>query len=114
MGRLDGKAALITGGSSGLGKGIALGYAHEGARVALTSRQHERAASVADLIERQGGEALPLACDVRDRAQVDAAVSAVEERFGRIDILLNNAGNPMVAPSAELADEQWHLTIATH
>ena len=114
MGRLDGKAALITGGSSGLGKGIALGYAREGARVALTSRQQERAAAVADLIERQGGEALPFACDVRDRAQVDAAVSAAEERFGRIDILVNNAGNPMVAPSAELADEQWHLTIATH
>jgi NAD(P)-dependent dehydrogenase (short-subunit alcohol dehydrogenase family) len=114
MGRLTGKVALITGGSSGIGKGIALGYAREGATVALTSRDIERARLVAGEIARAGGVSLPLAVDVRDRQQVDAAVHATEERFGRIDILVNNAGNSMVAPSESLTDDQWHTTIATH
>ncbi len=114
MGRLEDKVALITGGSSGIGKGIALGYAREGATVAVTSRQRDRAQAVAGLIEQQGGSALALACDVREHSQVDAAVASVLSAHGRIDILVNNAGNPMVAPSEQLTDEQWRLTIGTH
>lgn len=114
MGRLSGKVALITGGSSGIGRGIALGYAREGAAVALSSRDLARAAVVADEIIKAGGQALPVACDVRDRAQVDAMVQATEAHFGRVDILVNNAGNPMVSPSESLTDQQWHDTIGTH
>ena len=114
MGRLTGKIAFITGGSSGIGKGLALGFAREGAQVALTSRDQARAQPVAAAIQAAGGEALALACDVREHAQVDAAIDAAVQRFGRVDILVNNAGNPMVAPSESLTDEQWRTTITTH
>src|SRR5579875_1072091 len=99
MGRLSGKIALVTGGSSGIGKGIALGYAREGATVALSSRDLARARAVVALIEQAGGAGLALACDVRRRDEVDGMVAAVERAYGRIDILINNAGIPMVAPS---------------
>lgn len=114
MGRLDGQVALITGGSSGIGRGIALGYAREGAIVALTSRSLERAEVVAQAIHTGGGHALAFACDVRNQSAVNAVVDAVLNAFGTIDILVNNAGNPMVAPSETLTNEQWHTTIATH
>lgn len=114
MGRLSGRVAFITGGSSGIGKGIAEGYAREGAAVALTSRSLERAEEVAETIRSAGRTALAITCDVRDRAAVEAAVGAVQKELGQIDILVNNAGNPMVVPSELLSDEQWRTTLSTH
>jgi NAD(P)-dependent dehydrogenase (short-subunit alcohol dehydrogenase family) len=91
MGTLDGKVAIVTGASKGLGRGEALSLAREGARVAVLARGLEGCVAVSREIEALGGEALPLQCDVREVEQVNAAVQAVVDRWGRVDILVNNA-----------------------
>jgi NAD(P)-dependent dehydrogenase (short-subunit alcohol dehydrogenase family) len=90
-GVLEDKVAIVTGASKGVGKGEALALAKEGAKVAVLARGFEGVVAVADEIEALGGEALPLQCDVRVVEQVNAAVAAVVERWGTVDILVNNA-----------------------
>jgi len=90
--QLDGRVSLVTGGSGILGSAIAEGLAAEGARVAVAYfRRAERAAAVVARIERAGGAAFACKVDVRDRAEVDALVRAVGERYGDVEILVNNA-----------------------
>jgi short-subunit dehydrogenase len=88
----EGRAALVTGASSGLGRLLALRMARAGARVALVARRAEALEAVAAEIRDAGGEALVLPCDVGDRAQVLVASGRVLERFGAVDVLVNNAG----------------------
>ncbi len=95
---LRGKTLFITGGSRGIGLAIALRAARDGARIAIaakTTESHPRLTgtiyTAAEAIERAGGRALPLACDIRNAEQIDAAVSRTVERFGGIDICVNNA-----------------------
>src|SRR5207302_409904 len=92
-GRLAGRAALITGGSRGIGAAIAKAFAREGARVAFTYRQRDDAArEVVDEIERGGGEAVAIRADASSEEDARRAVRETVERFGRINVLVNNAG----------------------
>lgn len=89
--RLDGKVAVITGSSRGLGQYCAVQYAAEGAAVVVTARAHADLAQTAEMINSAGGTALPVACDVGDPASVYAMVETALDRFGRIDVLMANA-----------------------
>jgi len=91
MGRLDGKVAIVTGAGQGIGRGIALTLAREGARVAVVDINPDTAASTAKEIEARGGRAVDIRCDVGVRADVDAAIAAAAKQFGAIDILVNDA-----------------------
>jgi NAD(P)-dependent dehydrogenase (short-subunit alcohol dehydrogenase family) len=90
--RFEGKAAFITGASSGIGAAVAKELARQGARVAIAARRLDRLTEVADAIRGAGGEALPVACDVTYRASVEMAVNTAAEHFGGLDIVLANAG----------------------
>jgi len=91
MSKLNGKVALVTGAGRGIGRGIALELAREGAAIAIAEIDPESGAEVAREIESFGGSALSIPTDVRIRKEVDAAVSAAVETFGTVDILVNNA-----------------------
>jgi NAD(P)-dependent dehydrogenase (short-subunit alcohol dehydrogenase family) len=90
-GTLEGKIAIVTGASQGVGKGEAIALAKEGAKVAVLARGYDGVVATAQAIEAFGGEALPIACDVRSVEQVNAAVERVVARWGTVDILVNNA-----------------------
>jgi len=94
-----GKVVMITGGSRGLGKAMSLEFARRGAKVVIASRKLDACEELAGEITATGGEALPLACHVGQWDELEAAVDAVVEHYGRIDVLVNNAGMSPVAPS---------------
>lgn len=108
MGRLDGKIALVTGGSRGIGRGIAETLAAEGSDVAVNYTSHADAANeVVAAIEALGRRALAVQADVSDRAQVEAMVAIVTAELGPIDVLVNNAGVETIVPFLELDDAEW-------
>ena len=109
--KLDGKVALITGGNSGIGSATAALLAKEGAAVVITGRNQERGEQVAQSINEAGGKAMYLRCDVRVADDCRQAVEQTLERFGRIDVLFNNAGvfHPKTVP--ECTEEEWDETI---
>ncbi|MBK9944583.1 MAG: glucose 1-dehydrogenase [Kouleothrix sp.] len=111
MTRLQDRVALVTGAGRGIGKAIALGYAGAGADLVLVSRSAGELAAVAAEVARLGRRALPVVADVRDQPAVQQAADAAQAEFGRVDILVNAAGIPMVAPSEELALADWQRTI---
>jgi len=108
---LTGRTALVTGGSAGIGHAIAAALRDRGANVALTSRSADRAEIAAGQID---GEVLGLACDVRDPEACEAAVSATVERFGGLDILINNAGLGIFRSIKEMTREEWEKQIRTN
>jgi len=113
--RLREKVALITGGSRGIGRAVALAFAREGARVAIVGVSDEHAlAQTAQEAIAMGGDALALRADVRQRAEVDRLVPQVLERWGRLDILVNNAGVLHPSRLEEISEAQWHATLAVH
>ena len=112
MERFKDKAAIITGGAQGIGEAIARKLANEGAMVAILDIQHEKAQSLADNINSQGGSALAVATDITDSTNVRGAVKEVESRFGRVDILVNNVGWDRAEPFVELEEELWDKVIA--
>jgi glucose 1-dehydrogenase/3-oxoacyl-[acyl-carrier protein] reductase len=106
--RLKGKVALITGGSRGIGKGIAEVFAEEGADVAINYVSSGQAAEdVAAYVRCQGRRAIAVQADVSRRDEVEAMVDTVWEELGPIDILVNNAGIETIVPFLELTDDQW-------
>jgi NAD(P)-dependent dehydrogenase (short-subunit alcohol dehydrogenase family) len=109
--RLEGKVALITGGTSGIGSATAVRFAAEGAKVAITGRNAGRGEQVVRDIEASGGEALFLRADVRSAADCRQAVERTLERFGRIDVLFNNAGVFYPKSVPDCSEEEWDETI---
>jgi len=110
--RLQGKVALVTGGASGFGQGIAELFAREGARVAIADLNEQAARKVA---ASMGNDALAVRCDVSRRGDVDAAVKAMVERFQTIDILINNAGTTHVRrPMLEVDEAEFDRVMAVN
>ncbi len=113
MGMLEGRVAFITGGASGIGAGTARRFATEGAAVVLADISDEDGAHIQSEIERAGGRASYVHCDVSDAASVRQAIEQAVERWGRLDIVVANAGiNGVRTPIEELQPEEWDRTIA--
>jgi NAD(P)-dependent dehydrogenase (short-subunit alcohol dehydrogenase family) len=110
MGRLDGKVAVVTGGGAGVGRGIAITFGAESAAVVVAGKTLSKCENVAGEIEKVGGQALALECDVTDRSQVEAAIDATVTAFGPPDILVNNAqgGTQSPAPLATVTEERFY------
>ncbi|MEM3112381.1 MAG: SDR family oxidoreductase [Candidatus Anstonellales archaeon] len=111
---LEGKVALVTGGGTGLGRDFSLILAGAGASVAVTGRRKEPLEDCVETIEKKGGSALAVICDVKDRTQVEKTVQRIIEWKGRVDILVNNAGIYPPAPFLEITEEIWMDTIDTN
>jgi NAD(P)-dependent dehydrogenase (short-subunit alcohol dehydrogenase family) len=109
--RLDGKVAVVTGASSGLGVAFAQGLAEAGADVALGARRADRLADTAALVEKAGRRALGVATDVADPASCQALVDAAMAEFGRVDILVNNAGIGTASPATREAPDEFRKVI---
>ncbi|WP_003540775.1 SDR family NAD(P)-dependent oxidoreductase [Desulfotomaculum nigrificans] len=110
--KLKDKVALVTGGTAGLGRGIALAFAREGAKVAICGRNEERLNKVAQEIEELGVEALAIKVDVASSQEVKEMFAKIVEKFGTLDILVNNAGIFRSDP-AGVADRAKHLDLVT-
>lgn len=109
---LAGKVAIITGASRGIGQAIAEVFAQAGAQVVVSSRKQEGIDPVAEAIRADGGEAAAIVAHNGDKAALTQLVTATVERFGRVDILVNNAAtNPHFGPMLEAEDSLWHKTI---
>ena len=113
MGLLDGKVAIVTAAAgAGIGQAAARRFAQEGARVVVSDAHARRVQEVAEAMSREYGSEVPaLAVDVRDAEQVRRLVEATLERFGQIDILMNNAGINRLVPVWEMDEETWRLVI---
>lgn len=112
--RLENQVAIVTGSSRGIGKAIALGYAREGARVVLVGRDMDTLAPVVEEIRLLGAEALPVRADVSQPDDVEALLAATVETFGRVDVLVNNAGVSLQAPAENLALRDWQRLVDTN
>ena len=114
MGDLAGKAAIVTGGSRGIGRAIALKLASEGTDVAVCSRTSEAAEVVAAEIEKLGVRALAQRTDVSDSGQAEALVKAAQQIFGRLDILVNNAGVTRDGLLMRMKEDDWDVVLNTN
>ncbi|MDP7549355.1 MAG: SDR family NAD(P)-dependent oxidoreductase [Alphaproteobacteria bacterium] len=112
--KLDGKVALVTGASSGLGRQAALALAGAGAKVAVTARRLDRLEALAAQIGDAGGQAKPFALDVRDTAAIDGVVGAVEAALGPVNILVNNAGVSVVKRPEDFTTEDYDYVQETN
>ena len=110
--RLQGKVALITGGGRGIGRAIALAFAREGAEVAVTARTQTELDKVAAEVAACGRQSYAVACDVTERDSVLQMVTAVHERFSRVDLLVNNAGTGRSAPFFKTDLDMWNQMLA--
>ncbi|MCU1276183.1 MAG: short-chain dehydrogenase/reductase [Bryobacterales bacterium] len=112
--KLNGKVALITGASKGLGKAMALALGAEGARIALVSRNLEQLNSVGHAVKQAGGDARVFQADVSDEQQVQMLEHNVAAAFGKIHILINNAGINVRKTLVEFSLEEWHRVLNTN
>jgi NAD(P)-dependent dehydrogenase (short-subunit alcohol dehydrogenase family) len=104
---LSGRVAVVTGASSGLGVGFARALAGAGANLVLAARRADRLESLATKLGEGGTEVLPVACDVTDSSQVEALKDACLDRFGKVDVLVNNAGTTEVVPAEQESEEAF-------
>ena len=109
--KLDGRVAVVTGGAQGIGRAIALGLAREGAKVVIADLQADKAESVVNELKDVGTEALALEVDVANEPGVKRLAEQTFNRFGRVDILVNDAGVYLKAPVVEISEENWDRTI---
>ncbi|WP_316157044.1 2-hydroxycyclohexanecarboxyl-CoA dehydrogenase [Cupriavidus sp. BIC8F] len=109
---LEGKTVIVTGGGGGIGGATCLRFARAGAAVGVLDLNPEAAERVAGQIREAGGRALALRCDITERASVDAAVVAVEQGLGPVDVLVNNAGWDVFKPFIKTEPAQWERLIA--
>ena len=105
---LTGQVALVTGCSTGLGVQMAKALANQGANIVALARRKNMVDEVAENIEKEFGvKAIGVLCDITDTAAIDNAITEIIEKFGKIDILINNAGTGAVAPAEDITDEQF-------
>lgn len=112
--RLSGKVALITGGGTGIGRAIALAFAREGAAVALAGRRLEKLREALGEVERQGGQGMAVECDVTRAKDAARAARETAEQFGKLNVLVNNAGMLSVATAEGVSEEEWDLVMAVN
>ncbi len=111
---LTGRVAVVSGGSTGLGRQMAEGLAEMGANLVICARKKERCERAAQELRTLGVQTLALGCDVKDKASIHEVVNATLAKFGRIDILVNNAGATWAAPVEEMTLEQWDKVLSTN
>ena len=112
-GWLDGKVALVTGGSSGIGRASALAFAREGAKVVVADAVVEGGEETVGMIKKAGGEAIFIKADVSKAAEVEALINKAVETYGRLDCAFNNAGiEGEMAQTAECSEENWDRTLS--
>jgi 2-dehydro-3-deoxy-D-gluconate 5-dehydrogenase len=111
---LSGKVAIVTGGNSGIGLGIAKGLSLAGATVAIAARNEEKSLEAIQHLEASSGKAFAVGCDVTDEASIKTMVQVVGEKTGRIDILVNNAGTTVRKQPEALSLEEWRSVLATN
>jgi NAD(P)-dependent dehydrogenase (short-subunit alcohol dehydrogenase family) len=114
VGGLDGKVTLVTGGGRGIGKGIARGLARDGASVVISARSEDELEQTAAELGTDGVTVVPMPADVTDESQVERLFAATLERFGRLDVLVNNAGTFGFGAIDELPTETWDTVIAVN
>ncbi|MBV8205267.1 MAG: SDR family oxidoreductase [Acidobacteria bacterium] len=112
--KLEGKVAVITGGSMGIGEAIARVFVSEGAAVALTSRDQHRAEAARERIAGETGKVLPVACNVRHRPDLDAVAEAAMSKFGRIDVWVNNAGHGLLDSVEQMKPADYRSLFDTN
>ncbi|MES2104757.1 MAG: 3-hydroxybutyrate dehydrogenase [Pseudomonadota bacterium] len=112
--QLKDKVAVITGSASGIGKEIAQEYAKEGAKVVIADLMLEAAVKTAEEIKAAGGQAIGVAMNVTDEAQVDKGIADAVAAFGGIDILISNAGIQIISPVVDLSLDNWKKMLAIH
>ena len=112
--QLDGKVAIVTGSASGIGKRIAEVYAQQGAAVAIADLNLDGAQAAAQELARSGAKAIGVKMDVTDEAEVDAGVAAVVKAYGKVDILVSNAGVQIVKAVEDFSLAEWKKMLAIH
>jgi NAD(P)-dependent dehydrogenase (short-subunit alcohol dehydrogenase family) len=112
--RLAGKSAVITGGGTGIGQAIALSFAREGAHVAVAGRRKEKLEETLRLLQEAGCSALALECNVTSAADTQRLVKAAEDAFGKVNVLVNNAGALSVSTVETIAEDDWDRVMATN
>jgi NAD(P)-dependent dehydrogenase (short-subunit alcohol dehydrogenase family) len=111
---LEGKVAVVTGGTSGIGRAMSIGLAEAGADVVATARRQQQVEETATEIEARGRKTLRLASDVCDRASLDALLAATLKEFGKVDILINCAGRIKRTPTLTMPEDEWTAIIDTN
>lgn len=111
---LSGKVAIVTGGNSGIGLGIARGLVEAGATVTVAARNMEKSEQAAQELTALGGTALAVSCDVTDDDSIKAMVETVRDKYQRVDILVNNAGTTVRKRPEEMTYEEWRLVLDTN
>jgi NAD(P)-dependent dehydrogenase (short-subunit alcohol dehydrogenase family) len=112
--KLHEKVAIVTGAASGIGRASAIAFAREGAKIVLADRNVEEGASAARMITDEGGEACFWSTDVSKETEIARLIAMTTERWGRIDILFNNAGVLLVRPIEEMTEEEWDRVMAVN
>jgi NAD(P)-dependent dehydrogenase (short-subunit alcohol dehydrogenase family) len=111
---LEGKVAVITGGTSGIGRALSLGLADAGASVIATARRQQQVDETAAAIETRGGKTLRMTSDVCDRSSLEAVLAATLEQFGKVDILINCAGRIKRTPTLTMPEDEWTAILDTN
>ena len=114
MTRLAGKSAVITGGGTGIGQAIALAFAREGAQVVVAGRRKEKLDATLRLLQQPGCSALAFECDVTKAADTLRLVKSAEDAFGKVNVLVNNAGALSVSTVENISEEEWDHVMATN
>lgn len=113
--RFEGKVALVTGASSGIGQATALAFGREGAKVVVAARRVQQGEETAEMIRRTGGEATFVKADISSATEVESLMRATIEVYGRLDCALNNAGTSgNLMPAADVSEQEWDFVINTN